>query len=89
MPRMVHRGKEKSGARGMSAPAMLGALIVGHGTPTARPCSKEQSGAGRRYKPPATLSIPQNVVKCKYNAMKRHFIATLRFCWDNCKLYAP
>ena len=89
MPRMVHRRKEKPGARGMSAPAMLGALIVGHGTPTARPCSKEQSGAGRRYKPPATLSIPQNVVKCKYNAMKCHFIATLRFCWDNCKLYAP
>lgn len=50
MPRMVHRGKEKSGARGVSAPAMLGALIVGHGTPTARPRSKEQSGAGRRYK---------------------------------------
>ena len=65
MPRMVHRGKEKPGARDVSAPAMLGALIVGHGTPTARPCSKEQSGAGRRYKPPATLSIPQNVVKCK------------------------
>lgn len=89
MPRMVHRGKEKSGARGVSAPAMLGALIVGHGTPTARPCSKEQSGAGRRYKPPAMVSIPQNVVKCKYNAMQCHFIATLRFCWDNCKLYAP
>lgn len=33
MPRMVHRGKEKSGARDMSAPAMLGALIVGHGKP--------------------------------------------------------
>ena len=43
MPRMVYRGKEKPGARGMSAPAMLGALIVGHGTPTARPCSKEKS----------------------------------------------
>ena len=28
MPRMVHRRKEKPGARGMSAPAMLGALIV-------------------------------------------------------------
>ena len=89
MPRMVHRRKEKPGARGMSAPAMLGALIVGHGTPTARPCSKEQSGAGRRYKPPATLSIPQNVVKCKYNAMKCHFIATLRFCLDSIRLYCP
>lgn len=89
MPRMVHRRKEKPGARGMSAPAMLGALIVGHGTPTARPCSKEQSGARRRYKPPAMVSIPHSVVKCKYNAMKCQFIATLRFCWDNCKLYAP
>lgn len=89
MPRMVHRRKEKPGARGMSAPAMLGALIVGHGTPTARPCSKEQSGAGRRYKPPAMVSIPHSVVKYKYNAMKCQFVATLCFCWDNCKLYAP
>ena len=46
MPRMVHRRKEKPGARGMSAPAMLGALIVGHGTPTARPCSKEEEPDG-------------------------------------------
>lgn len=89
MPRMVHRRKEKPGARGMSAPAMLGALIVGHGTPTARPCSKEQSGAGRRYKPPAMVSIPHSVVECKYNAMKCQFVATLCFFWDNCKLYAP
>ena len=89
MPRMVHRRKEKPGARGMSAPAMLGVLIVGHGTPTARPCSKEQSGAGRRYNPPAMVSIPHSVVKCKYNAMKCQFVATLCFCWDNCKLYAP
>lgn len=89
MPRMVHRGKEKPGARSMSAPAMLGALIVGHGTPTARPCSKEQSGVGRRYNPPAMVSIPHSVVKCKYNAMQCQFVATLRFCWDNCKLYAP
>ncbi len=89
MPRMVHRRKEKPGARGMSAPAMLGALIVGHGTPTARPCSKEQSGAGRRYKPPAMLSIPHSVVKCKYSAIQYHFIVTLRFCWDSIRLYCP
>lgn len=89
MPRMVHRRKEKPGARGMSAPAMLGALIVGHGTPTARLCSKEQSGARRLYKPPAMFSIPHSVVKCKYNAMQCHFIATLRFCLDSSRLYCP
>nr|DAU32668.1 MAG TPA: hypothetical protein [Caudoviricetes sp.] len=35
------------------------------------------------------LSIPHCVVKCKYNAMQCQFVATLRFCWDNCRLYAP
>ena len=46
MPRMVHRRKEKPGARGMSAPAMLGALIVGHGTPTDRAAKSSQEPDG-------------------------------------------
>lgn len=48
MPRMVHRGKEKPGARGMSAPAMLGALIVGMALPQpdrAAKSSQEPDGA--------------------------------------------
>lgn len=89
MPRMVHRGKEKPSARGCVRSCIAGALGVGMASSTARVCSKEQSGARRRYNPPAMVSIPHSVVKCKYNAMECQFVATLCFCWDNCKLYAP
>lgn len=47
MPRMVHRGKEKPGAKGMSVPAMLGALIVGHADRAAK-SSQEPDGAINR-----------------------------------------
>ena len=51
MPRMVHRRKEKPGARGMSAPAMLGALmwVMAHPQPDrAAKSSQEPDGAINR-----------------------------------------
>ena len=81
-------GGRKDKGPGILTPAVYGGLGVGYGTPTPMPY-KEQSGCKNSLLYLLKGIVPQNIAKCKYNAMKCHFISTLRFCLDSSRLYCP